>query len=69
MLNLLLNIIGSTISGAGPIPPPPSFLCTTLNGTTQTVSTDTVTACDPIFVENGGVLLINTGVTLTQNNP
>ena len=68
MLNLLLNLIGASIEAkAGPIPP--SFLCTTLNGTTQTVSTDTVTACDPIFVENGGVLLINTGVSLTQNNP
>ena len=70
MLNLLGLLIGEAIFGSGPAPVPPvTFPCTILSGTTYTVTEDTVTSCDPIFIQNNATLVINQPYILTQNNP
>ena len=67
MLNIIGLIIGESIFGSGPAPV--GFPCTIVNGQTYVVSVDTTTNCDPITINNGGTLTINTNFFLTQNNP
>lgn len=57
------------VSVSSGVAPPPSFPCTIVDGQTYIVSVNTTTDCDPLTINNGGTLTINTDKNLTQNNP
>jgi|LakMenEpi03Aug12_release.lakeMendotaPanAssembly.Ray.scaffolds.fasta_scaffold303061_2 hypothetical protein len=67
MLNLLAIILYEAVPGG--VGPAPGFPCVITAGSAYAVSVDTTTDCDPIYVENDGILILNTNITLTQNNP
>lgn len=46
--------------------PMANFPCIILNGQTFTVETNTITYCDPILIENGGIVIINDNIFLKQ---
>lgn len=66
MFSTIPFFIISTSTGIGPTP---TFPCTIIEGQTYIVSVDTTTNCNPLTIDNGGTLTINTDKNLTQNNP
>lgn len=67
MLNLLAIILYEAVPGG--VGPAPGLPCIITAGTAYAVSVDTISDCNPLYVENDGILILNTDITLTQNNP